>query len=55
MQPERVLRWLDSLDGMAYAVRLACAGYWGRRLRGACVLAGLGLCAAAPPLSWLFA
>ncbi len=33
MQPERVLRWLDSLDGMAYAVRLACAGQSGRRLR----------------------
>jgi hypothetical protein len=33
MQPERVLRFLDSVDGMAYAARLACAGYWGRRAR----------------------
>lgn len=33
MLPERVLRLLDSLDGMAYAARLACTGYWGHRLR----------------------
>ncbi|MCC7257377.1 MAG: hypothetical protein IT486_03300 [Gammaproteobacteria bacterium] len=33
VQPERALRWLDSLDGLAFAVRLVCAGYWGRRLR----------------------
>lgn len=44
MRPERVLRWLDSVDGMAYAARLACAGYWGRRARMTCLAAG-ALCA----------
>jgi hypothetical protein len=39
LQPERALRWLDSLDGLAYAARLACAGYWGRRARIAALLA----------------
>ena len=43
MQPERALRFLDTLDGMAYAVRLACVGYWGRRLRLALLTAGLCL------------
>lgn len=33
MQPERALRLLDSLDGLAFAARLAWPGYWGRRLR----------------------
>jgi len=32
MLPERALRLLDTLDGIAYAARLACAGYWGHRL-----------------------
>jgi hypothetical protein len=39
LQPERALRWLDSLDGLAYAARLACAGYWGRRARTVALLA----------------
>lgn len=46
VQPERALRWLDSLDGLAYAARLACAGYWGGRLRRlALVAAALALLA----------
>ena len=48
MEPERALRFLDSLDGLAYAARLASAGHWGRRLRAAGILAGLGLCTAVP-------
>ncbi len=54
MQPERALRLLDALDGLAYAARLLCAGYWGRRLRLACLAAafGLGLTAARLP-GWL--
>ncbi len=31
MQPERALRWLDSLDGLAGAARLVCAGRAGPR------------------------
>ena len=34
---ERALRLLDTIDSMAYALRLACAGYWGRRLRIVCL------------------
>jgi hypothetical protein len=41
MRPERALRFLDTLDGMAYAVRLACAGYWGRRIRLALLTTGI--------------
>lgn len=41
LRPERALRWLDSLDGLAYAARLAWAGYWGRRVRLAVLLATL--------------
>ncbi len=43
MQPERALRFLDTLDGIAYAVRLACVGYWGGRLRLICATAGIAL------------
>jgi hypothetical protein len=54
MHPERVLKLLDSLDGLACAARLVCAGYWGRRLRTACFGALLGLGLAVARLSgWL--
>jgi hypothetical protein len=53
MKPERALRFLDTLDGMVYAARLACAGYWGRRLRLACLAAGLCLALAAARLPGL--
>ena len=43
MQPERVLRFLDSVDGVAYAARLACAGYWDRSARMICLAAGAAL------------
>jgi hypothetical protein len=33
VEPERALRVLDSIDGAAYAVRIAWAGYWGARIR----------------------
>jgi hypothetical protein len=46
MRPECALRLLDTLDGIAYAARLVCAGYWGRRLLFAAVL-GLSLAAVA--------
>lgn len=36
-RPERVLRLLDTLDAMAYAARLACAGRTGRRFAAAAV------------------
>lgn len=41
MQPERALKLLDTLDSLAYAVRLAWAGY-GRRawLLGLLIAAG---------------
>ncbi len=45
MQPERALRWLDTLDGLACAARLACAGYWGQRLRALGLLTALVLLA----------
>lgn len=45
MQPERALRFLDALDGLAYAACTACAGYWGQRL--AVLTACLGLVFAA--------
>jgi hypothetical protein len=32
---EGVLRFLDTLDGLAYAARLALRGIWGDRLRAA--------------------
>jgi hypothetical protein len=38
MLAERALRLLDTLDGVAYALRLVCAGYWGRRLLTAALL-----------------
>jgi hypothetical protein len=41
VRPERALRFLDTLDGAAYAVRLACAGYWGGRLLTGVLAAGL--------------
>ncbi len=41
MQPERALRLLDALDGLAGAVRLVCIGYWGRRLRAALIMAAV--------------
>ena len=49
MEPERALRWLDSLDGLAGAARLVCAGHAGPWVLGllAVVLAGL--------LVWRFA
>jgi hypothetical protein len=53
LQPERALRLLDSLDGIAFAMRLACAGYWGRRLRllvVAALVAGMALIAGLPVL-----
>lgn len=53
MYPERALRFLDTLDGLAYAMRLACAGYWGRRLRLALLTAGLCLSLAATRLPGL--
>jgi hypothetical protein len=43
MQPELALKILDAIDSLAYAARIVCAGYWGRRLR---VAAG-GIVAAA--------
>lgn len=46
MKPERALRLLDAIDGIIYATRLAVAGYWGRRLRRAGMLAGAALCLA---------
>jgi len=40
-RPERLLRLFDTLDGMAFAARLACAGHVGRRVIAiAVVLAG---------------
>lgn len=49
-----MLKILDSLDGLACAARLVCAGYWGRRLRTACFGALLGLGLAVARLSgWL--
>ena len=33
MRPEGVLRFLDTLDGMADAMRLVYAGHGGQRLR----------------------
>jgi hypothetical protein len=52
MRPERALRFLDSLDGLAYAARLACAGTLGRRLRAGLLLGGflLGMVAGGVPL-----
>lgn len=52
VQPERALRFLDTLDGAAYAVRLACVGYWGGRLRAGLLAAGFvaGLAVARLPL-----
>ena len=44
---ERALRLLDTVDGVAYALRLACAGYWGRRLRMVCLASLLLLILAA--------
>lgn len=41
MRPERVLRLLDALDGLAVASRIVCAGYWGRRLRLAGIAAAV--------------
>jgi hypothetical protein len=35
------MRLLDAVDGWAYAVRLAWFGYWGWRLRLACIAAGV--------------
>jgi hypothetical protein len=42
---ERALRFLDALDCLAFAVRNACAGYWGLRLACAAAAAGLALAA----------
>lgn len=53
MQMERALRLLDTLDSMAYALRLAWAGYWGRRLRAACLASLLLLGLAGVPLPGL--
>jgi hypothetical protein len=38
MQPERALRWLDSLDGLAGAARIICAGRAGLRVLGSLVV-----------------
>jgi len=40
MRPESPLRWLDTLDGLASAARLVCAGYGGPRVL-ACLIAVL--------------
>jgi hypothetical protein len=53
MEPERALRLLDSLDGLAYAARTACAGYWGQRL--VFLTVGLGLALTASRLAALLA
>lgn len=39
VQPESALRWLDAVDSLACAVRLACLGHWGQRLRLLCMAA----------------
>lgn len=42
MRMEAVLRFLDTLDGLAYAARLALRGIWGDRLRAAGIGAAAG-------------
>jgi hypothetical protein len=44
---ERVLRLLDTLDGLVYALRLALQGQWGERLRATWMGAAAGAIAVA--------
>jgi hypothetical protein len=46
LRPEGALKALDALDGLAYAVRTICAGYWGERLAATCAGAALTLAVA---------
>jgi hypothetical protein len=53
IRPERALRFLDTLDCLGGALRLAWAGNGGRLVRAAALLAGFALgvtTALSPPL-----
>lgn len=44
---ERVLRLLDTLDSLVWALRVALVGRWGQWLRAVCLWAAAGVAAAA--------
>jgi hypothetical protein len=43
LQLERVLKVLDTFDSLLYALRMACAGFAGRRLALAAVCSSMAL------------